>query len=102
MKISSSIKKIAYFTRQYLSVTTKASILLINEVLSLLHINLMKFSKYQCESFTTAAPSLTVASAPSPQISLHVSFELVDPPVQVHPVSMASARFSMKSSWIFH
>ena len=49
---------------------------------------------------TIAAPSLTAASTPSPQISKQVSFEVDDPPVQVHPVSMVPARFSMRSSWI--
>ena len=50
---------------------------------------------------TTAAPSLTAVSAPSPQISLQVSLDVVDPPVQVHPVSAFHARFYMKSNWIF-
>ena len=49
---------------------------------------------------TIAASSLTAASAPSPQISVQVSLVVVDLPVQVHPLSIAHARFCMKSSWI--
>ena len=49
-----------------------------------------------------AAPMFsTAASAPSPQISVQVSLVVVDPPVQVHPDSIAHGQFSMKTSWIF-
>ena len=41
------------------------------------------------------------ASAASPQISVHVSFEVVDPPVQVYPVSAFHASFYVKCNWIF-
>ena len=54
MKTSSSNWDFSYFIRHYISVAGKASISLINEVLSLLHINLMKFSKDQCENFSLA------------------------------------------------
>ena len=56
---------------------------------------------YQKRMHTIAAPSLTTASAPSPQISVQVSLEVLVPPDQVHPDSMAQARFSVKTSWIF-
>ena len=51
MKISSNNKKKAYFTCNYLSITGKASISIINEVLSLLHINSIKISKDRSEDF---------------------------------------------------
>ena len=41
------------------------------------------------------------ASAASPPISVHVSFEVVDPPVQVYPVSVFHASFYVKSIGIF-
>ena len=41
------------------------------------------------------------ASAPSPQISVQVSLVVVDPPVKVHPDSIAHEQFSMKTSRIF-
>ena len=43
------MKVFAYFTWNYLSVTRKASISLINKALYLLHINLMRISKDRCE-----------------------------------------------------
>ena len=51
--------------------------------------------------FTIAAPSLTAASNPSPHISVQISLVVDDPPVQVHPVSAAPTRFSVRTSWIF-
>ena len=53
------------------------------------------------EANTIAAPSLTSAPAPFPQIYVHVSLVDVFPPDQVHPDSIAHERFSMKTSWIF-
>ena len=51
---------------------------------------------------TIAAPMFSTAvSAASPQISIQVSLVVVDPPVQVHPDSIAYEQFSMKTSWIF-
>ena len=38
------------------------------------------------------------AAAPSPQIYVHVSFEVVDPPVHIHPVSIFHERFYMNSN----
>ena len=58
------------------------------------------YSEHQSYYILTTASSLTAACSLSHQISVHVSFEVVDPPVQIHPVSVFHARFYMKSSWI--
>ena len=49
IKISPRNINFSYFTRHYIFVTEKVSISLIYEVLFLLQINLMKFSKIRCE-----------------------------------------------------
>ena len=62
---------------------------------------LFKFLVLTKINITIAAQSLIVASDPSPQISVQISFVVEEPPEQVHPDSIPHEWFSMKTSWIF-
>ena len=50
---------------------------------------------YTTPGGTTEAPSWTAASAPSPQISVKVSLDVIDPSAHVYPVSAHHTRFYM-------
>ena len=63
--------------------------------------NEMNMRKKCIKSDIAASMFIATAPAPSPHISVQVSFEVVDPPAQVLPVSAFHTRFYMKSSWIF-
>ena len=67
MKIFTDTEDFAYFTKYYLSVTSKALISFINEVLSLIQINQMKNSKDRYEDFN---PLQVNKKYPNPRVVL--------------------------------
>ena len=48
-------------------------------------------------SYTAVIAGSMLSATASTQITVHVSFEVVDPPVQVHQVSAFHARFYVNS-----
>ena len=62
----------------------------------------MKSLDYLLIFYNIAASMFLVASsAPSPQISVQASLDVVDPQVQVNLIFAIHARFYTKSNWIF-
>ena len=55
-------------------------------------------NKFLCDLIITVSMFSDTTSAPSPQISVYVSFEVVNPPVQVHPVSAFHASFTWRAT----
>ena len=49
-------------------------------------------------SYTAVIAGSMLSATASPQITVHVSFEVVDPPIQVHPVSAFHASFYLNSN----